>query len=326
MFGSFGKGIRIARIFGIDIVIDYSWFLVFILWIWLFSNLYEGHVFLKILVGAFAGAMFGVSILFHEFFHSLVAKKFFGLQVPKIELMMLGGMSYLEFGDRKDHESAWQEFAISIVGPLSSVLFGLLVGVFVFLSSPHYASVWDFPAFLDSFLPYLAFINFLLAGFNMLPAFPMDGGRVLRSVIWWRTRSQRKATRIASVMGKYFGLAFMVYGGISTFLLFTSGLILPGNIWFILLGFFLKQGAERSWFGYLFDATKVRDVVTPAFPSLGPGNLREPHCRLDDSLGKFIRLMEKSVAARLPVLDAEDNCVGFLAASDILNFLEKNKL
>jgi Zn-dependent protease/CBS domain-containing protein len=228
--------IRIARIAGIDIAIHYTWFLIFILITWslaagYFPVQYPGWEAWVYWVTAVAAAvLLFISVLFHELAHSLVAKSR-GLPVKGITLFLLGGISNLE----SEPEKPGLEFAIAIVGPLSSVL---LAGIFKAVDFLGYAPAGPVKAVVD----YMFMLNVLLAAFNILPGFPLDGGRVLRAIIWGATNDLKKATNIATVVGQVFGWIFII-GGVAI-ALWTGDFM--GGIWIVLIGWFLNGAAEAS--------------------------------------------------------------------------------
>lgn len=189
-------GFRICRIFGIDIMIDWSLFLIFGLIAWSFVGDFAKqspqllswvHWFFAVLTAA----IFISSILFHEMAHSLVARRF-GIMVRGITLFFFGGVAQLDIN--KGFRHAKSEFLIAIAGPLSSVF---LAGIFYVLAilvgfSSHFLGPLFFLVFT-----WLCYINIILAVFNMIPLFPMDGGRVFRSILWWKMKNLLKATKIA---------------------------------------------------------------------------------------------------------------------------------
>ncbi len=231
MKGSF----RLARIAGIDIGIHYSWILVFVLITWslaagYFPEVYPGWAMWTYwITAAVAALLLFVSVLLHELAHSLVAKSR-GLPVKSITLFLLGGVSNLE----SEPEKPGVEFAVAIVGPLASVV---LAGIFWAVDFFGLAPSGPVSATVE----YLVAINVLLAAFNILPGFPLDGGRVLRSIIWGTTNDLKKATNIASVVGQVFGW-LMIVGGV---LMALTGNLLSG-IWLAFIGWFLNGAAEAS--------------------------------------------------------------------------------
>ncbi len=231
-------GIRVARFFGFDVHLDVSWFVVFLLVLWTFTQWvfpsrhpgYSGGVYVAMAV---AGTiMFFGSVLLHELAHSAMARAR-GIQVEGITLFIFGGMARI----RSDAESPKDEFLITIVGPLSSGLIGLILLAFASLGDKI-----GLPVPITGVAAYLALLNFLLAGFNLIPAFPLDGGRVFRSAVWHITKDIRKATRWASYSGRIFGLLLVGWGVV---FLFRGDLV--GGMWLIFIGWFLSQAAETSY-------------------------------------------------------------------------------
>jgi Zn-dependent protease/CBS domain-containing protein len=226
---------RLFRISGIDIGIHYSWLLIFILIAWslaqgYFPQLYPGWTIVTYWVtGVIASLMLFISVLLHELAHSLVAKAR-GLPVGSITLFIFGGVSNLE----KEPEKPSTEFTMAIVGPLSSLVLG---GIFWGLL--HVLTKQTSP--VAAMLHYLAFINVILAVFNMLPGFPLDGGRVLRSILWGTIKDLKKATNIAATVGQAFGWAIIAFG---VFWLFTGNFI--GGLWMAFIGWFLSSAAGAS--------------------------------------------------------------------------------
>lgn len=226
---------RVGRIAGIEIGIHYSWFLIFILITWSLAAGYypfqypDWGTWVYWVTSAVAAILLFVSVLIHELAHSLVAKSQ-GLPVKSITLFLLGGVSNLE----DEPEKPGLEFAIAIVGPLSSVL---LAGLFKAVDLLGYSPEGPVKAVVD----YMVMLNILLAAFNVLPGFPLDGGRVLRSIIWGSTNDLKKATTIATVVGQAFGWIFII-GGV---IIALAGDFMDG-IWLALIGWFLNGAAETS--------------------------------------------------------------------------------
>ncbi len=231
-------GIRLGRIFGIEISIHWSWvFIIFIAtysfggWLSVFvSGWSTGQL------GAVGFAMaiiFFFSILFHELSHSLVARHY-GIPVSSITLFIFGGVSNLT----KEPESAKQEFWIAIVGPVTSLVIGgvFAVGFAIFHSI---SSTED----IGAICAILAAQSAVIGGFNLIPGFPLDGGRVLRSLFWSRNRSILEATRMASRIGEL--VAYLIIGlGIVAFLASGDWISL---IWLFLIGNFLRGASAASY-------------------------------------------------------------------------------
>ncbi len=230
--GGFGVG----RLLGFRIRIDYSWFIVLALITWTFATWQFPHELPGLsgptyFVMGFSGALLlFLSVLLHELAHSVVARSR-GIPVAGITLFIFGGVA--EMG--REPERPLDEFLLTIVGPLSS--FGLAAG-FLALARLFPVLGWPAPAIVAGTL---AMLNMVLAMFNMVPAFPLDGGRVLRSILWRITGDSSLATRWATWIGRAFGWLLIAYG----LYLFMRGLQLAG-IWGILLGWFLTSAATAA--------------------------------------------------------------------------------
>jgi len=231
-------GIRVAHVFGFDVHLDLSWFVIFLLVLWTFTQwvfparhpgLGDGVYIAMAIAGTL---MFFGSVLLHELAHAAMARAR-GISVEGITLFIFGGMARI----RSDAESPKDEFLITIVGPLSSGLIGLILLAFASLGAKI-----GLPVPVTGVAAYLALLNFLLAAFNLIPAFPLDGGRVFRSAVWHVTKDIRKATRWASYSGRIFGLLLVGWGVIW---LFRGNLV--GGMWLIFIGWFLSQAAETSY-------------------------------------------------------------------------------
>jgi Zn-dependent protease len=234
----FGKRITIFKLFGFEVRVDLSWLVIAVLVTWtlskgLFPHYYEGLSRTAYWWMGVAGALgLFISIIFHEFCHSLVARRY-GLPMKGITLFIFGGVAEMS----EEPDSAKTEFLMAIAGPVSSILLGL--GFYVLYTIGKGAG-WPVP--LTGVTGYLAFINWLLAGFNLLPAFPLDGGRVLRSALWSWRHNLRWATRKASQIGSLFGFVLITLGVINVLM---GNLV--GGIWWFLIGMFLRSAAQSSY-------------------------------------------------------------------------------
>jgi Zn-dependent protease/CBS domain-containing protein len=251
------RGIRLGSVFGLEIRIDYSWFIIFFLILWTLAagffpqELPDAGTGVHIAMGVAGTILFFVSLLAHEVSHSLVAQ---GRDIPVegITLFIFGGMAHT----RMEAEEPGDEFVIAGVGPLASLV---LAGLFWLLAwagrsaglGPEYTAVAD----------YLAFINVALAVFNLLPGFPLDGGRLFRAAVWKVTGNLRKATQWATAGGKGLGYALMGWGLLQ---LFAGGA--GGGLWLIFIGWFVRTAAESSFTQHVLRETlqgvKVREVMT----------------------------------------------------------------
>ena len=201
-------------------------------------------------VALLAAALLLGSILAHELAHAVVAQAY-GLRVRSITLFLFGGLADLE--EEPDRPSV--ELLIAVAGPAASVFIGLMALTSgAFLVPPGTAEL-EPEALLASLGPgatvllWLGPVNLILAAFNMLPGLPLDGGRVLRAVIWWATGSQRRATKQATASGRALGWAFVFVGIAMTFGLWIPGLGggLVGGVWLVMIGFFLAWSAQQVW-------------------------------------------------------------------------------
>ncbi len=234
----FGKKIHLFSIFGFKVGIDITWFILAILIIWslaqgLFPHFYEGLSEATYWWMGVAGALglFG-SIVFHEFCHSIVARHY-GLPMKGITLFIFGGIAEME----DQPENPKTELLMAIAGPVSSIILG-----FILLGAYLLANKGNWPVSVKGIFQYLYWINFVLAGFNLIPAFPLDGGRVLRSSLWWIKGNLKWATKIATNMGSGMGIILIVLG----IFVFISGNFI-GGIWYFLIGMFIKGASQMSY-------------------------------------------------------------------------------
>ncbi len=257
MRGSF----RIATIAGIAIDINFSWFIIFILLAVTLANgqfpaaLPGKSYALYLLLGAITAILLFASVLLHELAHALVARMR-GIEVHTIELYIFGGVSNLE----REPPTPAATFLISIVGPLTSLVVGgiciVLVGPAMALSTP-----------LGIIVEYLGITNIVLGVFNLLPGLPLDGGQVLRAIIWAATHNQQRATRVTALVGQILAFIFIFIGILEVF----NGLVFDG-IWIGLIGWFFLQAAQNSntrmALQTVFRGVKVSRVMSPAPPTI----------------------------------------------------------
>ncbi|HEX4889791.1 MAG TPA: site-2 protease family protein [Alphaproteobacteria bacterium] len=234
----FGKHITLFRLFGFVVKLDASWVLLAMLVTWSLATGYFPTVIPGLAITAYwsIGVMGALglfaSIIFHEMCHSLVARVY-GLPINGITLFIFGGVAEMEGEPR----SPKVEFLMAIAGPISS--YALALGFFILASvSGSDEVVTPFSALLG----YLAMINTMLATFNLIPAFPLDGGRVLRAALWQWKGNMRWATRHAARIGSGFGLGFVALGVLSI----LQGEV-AGGIWIAVIGLFLNSAAGSSY-------------------------------------------------------------------------------
>jgi Zn-dependent protease/CBS domain-containing protein len=254
------RGVSLFHLAGIDVRLDYTWFLIFAL---ILVSLSAGYFPRSLpgqslvgywVAGTLASLLLFVSILLHEFSHALVARRS-GIRVPAITLFLFGGVSHLE----DEARTPATELRVAAVGPVTSfALAGLCFGLERVLPP-------SVPPLVAGVVSYLTWINAALGVFNLLPGFPLDGGRVLRAVAWWRTGSLRRATRLAANAGKGLAIGLVVLGGLEVF----SG-ALVGGLWLVFIGLFLRSIAEAGYENLVLTQTladarvedvAVRDVV-----------------------------------------------------------------
>jgi Zn-dependent protease/CBS domain-containing protein len=259
------KGVKLFRVLGIQISLNYTWFIVFGLIAWSLASGYFPSRYPDLSAAAhwvmgFLGALFlFLSVLIHELTHSYIAKKE-GMEVKEITLFIFGGVSQLT----KEPEDSKKELRVALGGPLSSLALAFIFWVLSRIASPSPHLI-----LITGLLGYLAFINLSLAIFNLIPGFPLDGGRVLRAVYWKKTGSLKKATRIASETGKWFGVGIILLG------LFW---ILKGNLiagfWFVIIGIFLRSAAEGGLQQVVMkgalEGVKVRELMSRHVVSVPP--------------------------------------------------------
>lgn len=260
------RGFRIGSIAGIDVRIDYSWFVIFFLILWtLTRNVFpsahpDEAAATYILMGAAGTLLFFASLLAHELSHSLVARSL-DIPVHSITLFMFGGIARTT----SEFESPGDEFRIAAAGPASSLAIAALFWLISWLSAHFGLSV-----VVTGVASWLALINVVLAVFNLFPGFPLDGGRLFRAVVWKRTGDVRRATRTATTGGKIFGYLLMVLGFMNLFS--GSGV---GGIWLIFLGWFVRMAAESSYVQHVLhrsmEGVLARDLMTADPQTVEPG-------------------------------------------------------
>lgn len=231
------RGVPLFKIAGIQIRLDFSWFIIFILVVVSLSAGYfpqqfpDQHPLNYWFAGLIATLLFFGSILVHELAHSLMAMRA-GIHIPEITLFIFGGVARLS----EEASDAKTEFKIAIVGPFTSFALALIFwGIQSVLQSGQ-------PSLTVAVLQYLVWINVAVGIFNLIPGFPLDGGRVLRAILWHRSGSLTQATRTSADIGKGFAVVLMVFGGLQ---IFAGSLI--GGLWLIFIGMFLRGMAEGGY-------------------------------------------------------------------------------
>jgi Zn-dependent protease/CBS domain-containing protein len=299
------NALKIGKIAGIDIRIHWSWLIIFTLLVWWLAEGFFGGINAydhwtatqRWAASVTATLLFFTSILLHELSHSLVAKRL-KLPVSSITLFIFGGVSALE----EEPRTAGHEFLIAIVGPLTSFIIGGLFAIATVIAYANDAQN-NVPG---AVVQYLAFINIAVGIFNMLPGYPLDGGRVLRSALWSRTKNVVKATRWASHAGTFISFGLIAIGVLSI----LAGSFI-GGAWFIIIGWFLRNTSEAAYQQVLFKNTlegaKVSEMLNRTFHSAPP----------DISLTELVNEH---------MLRHSQRCVPIVVGGDLLGLVTMNDL
>jgi Zn-dependent protease/predicted transcriptional regulator len=310
-------GLKLFTLFGIEIRLDFSVIFIFALIVYsLGSGVFpawhpEWSAATAWATALGAGLLFFASLLAHELSHSLMARRF-GIRVPRITLFLFGGMAEIE----SEAETPGAEFVIAIAGPLMSLAIAIACMVFVgaslgdkvleeLLADPDKGMEQVSPVVTASL--WLGTVNFMLAVFNMVPGFPLDGGRVARAIMWRLTGDRMRATKNAATAGKWFGWIIMGLG-LWELLAFRS----LGGLWLILIGWFLSHLATQSYaqaFAQrMLEPLLVRDLMRTRFDRV-PGEL---------SVARFIdECLLQSNQLLWPVMDGQ-RCVGTVSLNEIM--------
>lgn len=255
--------IILGKLGGIEVGLDYSWFIVFLLLTWSLTGHYlmtdvAGSASARLLLAVLTALLFFASVMAHEFGHALTARRL-GVPVPRITLFIFGGVAQMA----KEPSKALHEFWIALAGPLVSlvlavVFFGLrLVGQASGIQALAALGIW------------LSQINLALAVFNLIPGFPLDGGRVLRALIWGFTGDLQRATRFAASIGQVVAIGFIAFG---------LWQLLLGNwvngLWIAFIGWFLSSAAsssgQQATLEALLQGHVAREVIMPDCPQTQP--------------------------------------------------------
>ena len=248
--------LELFKIFGIEVKVHFSWWIILVLLAWglassFFPIYYPGLSLMQYwIIGLVSAFLLFVSVLLHEFAHSLVAKSR-KVVVNSITLFFFGGVAEINTEDLKP----WDEILIASAGPIFSLLLGIILMFFYFNISNAYFNAITF---------YLYQINFVLAIFNMIPAYPLDGGRVLRAILHYFTKSLKKSTYFASLLGK--GFAWFL-GSVGFFRILSGDY---GGVWLMFLGIFLHflagMSFEQVLYSEILKKWKVKDLMEKKFP------------------------------------------------------------
>jgi len=291
------RSFKLITILGIPVTVSLSWFIIFGLVVYTLAAGYfpvaapEISPPLRLLMALISAVLLFACLLAHELSHSYVAKMN-KLPISGITLFVFGGVAHLT----REPDDPGVEFKMAIAGPIMSFILGIF---FYILTSTLYS--FGAPKFLFSITDYLAYLNFGVGIFNLLPGFPLDGGRILRSLIWRLSGDLRRATMISSSLGK--GVAYILIG-LGFLGIFTQNFL--SGLWFIFIGLFLNEAAELSYRQVLIKrfltGLKVRDLMTRNVVSV-PAEIR-----LSDLVEKYFF---KYRFASFPVV-SDDTLLGLI--------------
>jgi Zn-dependent protease len=329
MFG--GGSIQLGRVFGIRIGVDFSWFLVLFLIIWTLSDYYKdvapgSNAFLLAVVSAL---LFFLSILLHELGHAWVAIRN-DIPIRGIDLWMFGGVAKLG----KESDSPGVEFRVAVAGPVVTVIIAALcfaLGAMVSGTSEAFDSSQfsnDVNGATSAVLGYLTTINLFLLAFNLIPAFPLDGGRIARAIAWKITGDRNRATRFAAVLGRVGGYAMV---GVGAYAWLATGDAVFG-IWLAFIGFFLASAARsaeaQAAFSGRIEHIRVADVMDAepvAIHEDAPVSYAEhtfflrygwPWFPVVDSEGRLVGVVSREAVESVPAEERDTRTVGSVMARD----------
>ena len=331
MFG--GGSIQLGRVFGIRIGVDVSWFFVLFLIIWSFSGYYgdlfpgeDGKAFALATVTAL---LFFLSILLHELGHALVAIRN-GIPISGIDLWMFGGVAKLG----KDADSPGVEFRVAVAGPVVTVLIAALCfalataisGTSDAINSSQFDA--NTTGTTTAVLGYLTIINLFLLAFNLIPAFPLDGGRIARAIAWKITGDRNRATRFAAMLGRFGGYAMI---GLGVYLWIVADAAFTG-LWLAFIGFFLASAARsaeaQAEFAGRIEHIRVADVMDAEPVAIGedaPVSYAEhtfflrygwPWFPVVDASGRLVGVVSREAIESVPAAERDTRTVGTVMARD----------
>lgn len=309
-------GWRIGSVLGIDIYLDSSLAIIFAIIVYLLGTSVfpawhpDWGAATRWTVSLSAGVLFFASLLAHELAHSLMSRRF-GIEVRRITLFLFGGVAEMEDEPREPRA----EFMVAIVGPATSLLLGLLCTLIATtVAGPAFTSLLteDREAALASLSPlatllmWLGPVNTILGIFNLVPGFPLDGGRVFRAMIWWLTGDLQQATRLAAGVGRLFGWFLIILGVMQA----MAGLLLQG-LWLVLIGWFLSNAATYSYrtmvLRDLLQGVTARDMMRSRFGSV------HAQIRVDDFIENYLM---QSPQLLWPVLE-QDQLIGLVTMEEV---------
>ena len=303
--------IRFGRVLGIEVGLHYSWFLIAFLIVMSLVAQFSGthREWGQSVIWAISiltSILFFVTLLAHEMSHALVARSR-GLTTRSITLFALGGLASIE----KEPADPKTEFWVGIIGPISSAIIGAiclgLAWVIGWAPGHTPATPWS------AMLVWLGYINLLLAAFNMIPGFPLDGGRILRSIVWWSTKDGVKSTRIAARIGQFIALCFIAIG---VFRFFAGDGF--GGLWIAFIGWFLMQAAG---------ATALQNQVSANLKGVRVSDVMTRDCAMVDGHTNLQTFVEEDLlrsGRRCFLVKLNQDVVGLITPHEI-KLIERNR-
>jgi len=326
-----GASFQLFRVFGIRIGVDISWFVVLFLIIWSLSDYYEevapgSNAFVLAVVSAL---LFFLSILLHELGHAWVAIRN-GIPIQGIDLWMFGGVAKLG----RETDSPGVEFRVAVAGPVVTVVIAALcfgLGAAVSGTSEAFDSSQfneNISGATTAVLGYLTTINIFLLAFNLIPAFPLDGGRIARAIAWKITGDRNRATRFAATLGRLGGYAMV---GLGAYLWLAEDRAVSG-LWLAFIGFFLASAARsaeaHAEFSGRIEHIRVADVMDAEPVAIGedaPVSYAEhtfflrygwPWFPVVDSSGRLVGVVSREAIESVPAQQRDTRTVGSVMARD----------
>jgi len=296
--------VKLGRISGISIGLHYSWFIIAVLIVLSLADRFHavnqrwGEVVIWS-AAIITAVLFFVTLLLHELAHSLLAKAR-GLRVRAITLFALGGVSQIE----SEASDAKSEFWIAIVGPITSLTIGIILLAIAWLAGWLPGTEPATP--VAAVLLWLGYINLTLAAFNMIPGYPLDGGRVLRAAIWWITRSSDRATRLAAQVGQVVAFIFILLGLFRFFVVKDVG-----ALWLAFIGWFLLDASRASY---------VQVELTAGLRGRRVGDLMDRDCATVPghlSLQDFVNEYLLHSGSRCYVVVQDDQLTGLITPNEV---------
>jgi len=298
----FRRRVTIFKLFGFAVRVDASWLILAVLISWTLAVAYFPSQYKGLSTGQYwwmgiasAVGLFA-SIIIHEFSHSLVARRH-GLPMKGITLFIFGGVA--EMGD--EPSNAKTEFLMAIAGPIASILLAVL------LYLAYEAGKGTLPKTVTAVVGYLAWMNLALAAFNLVPAFPLDGGRILRSALWHWKGDVRRATRTAAAFGSGFGILLILF---AVWQWFEGDFV--GAMWYFLIGLFLRGAAHSSYQQLMMrmalEGEPVRRFMNE-HPVTVPSNIS-----IEDLVNDFVYRYHYKM---FPVLKAGDRLAGCVTTNQV---------